>query len=94
MSESQLQTKVIKWLKAMDIYHFKTIVTNRAGTPDIIGCVNGQFFALELKAPDKDCDKSMSALQKRNIRLIKKSGGLGFCSNNLEEIKFKIGELL
>lgn len=50
MLERDFQKKVIDYLKKNKIYHFKTIATNKKGTPDIIGCYNGKFFGIECKA--------------------------------------------
>ena len=50
MLERDFQKKVISYLKGNKIYHFKTIATNKKGTPDIIGCYKGEFFAIECKA--------------------------------------------
>lgn len=50
MSERDFQKKVIAYLKENKIYHFKTIATNKKGTPDIIGCYNGKFFGIECKS--------------------------------------------
>lgn len=50
MLERDLQKKVIIYLKENKIYHFKTITTNKKGTPDIIGCYKGKFFAIECKS--------------------------------------------
>lgn len=50
MLERDFQKKIISYLKEREIYHFKTIATNKKGTPDIIGCYNGRFFGIECKA--------------------------------------------
>lgn len=50
MLERDFQKKVISYLKENKIYHFKTIATNKKGTPDIIGCYKGKFFGIECKS--------------------------------------------
>lgn len=50
MLERDFQKKVIAYLKENKIYHFKTIVTNKKGTPDIIGCYKSKFFGIECKS--------------------------------------------
>jgi Holliday junction resolvase len=42
-----------------------------AGVPDLVGCVNGMFFALEVKTEDGDT----SEIQDETIRRIKLEGG-------------------
>lgn len=44
---------------------------SKVGIPDIIGCCNGKFFALEVKAENG----RPSELQKRCINLIQRCGG-------------------
>lgn len=51
MLERDFQKKVISYLKENKIHHFKTIATNKKGTPDIIGCYKGKFFGIECKSP-------------------------------------------
>ncbi|MDU1348298.1 VRR-NUC domain-containing protein [uncultured Clostridium sp.] len=65
---------------------------SKAGIPDIIACVNGQFVAIEVKASNGRA----SELQKRNIRLIRESGGLGYIlyPRQFESFKKDIYKLL
>jgi len=44
-----------------------------AGTPDIIGCYRGQFFAFETKLPEKRSNTSL--VQQRMIQKILAAGG-------------------
>ena len=56
MSETALKNRVLKYLnglpacKAIKIHGSEYM---EAGTPDIIGCIKGRFFAIELKEPGK-----------------------------------------
>ncbi len=84
MSEQKVQTKILKWLKDNKHYHFKTIVCNRSGIPDIIGCTTwGQFFAIEVKFGKNKASK----LQDYNIDEIRKRGGLAFIAYDVETVK-------
>ena len=52
--ESKFQTKVLLFLKELrlhgvKIWIFKAIKSNENGIPDIIGCINGKMFTIELK---------------------------------------------
>lgn len=47
---------------------------SKLGIPDIIGCMNGRFFAIEVKAPNG----KPSALQLRVINLIRAARGIGY----------------
>lgn len=89
MRESQIQTKIIKYLNGIGAYSIKTITTNKNGCPDIICCLNGKFIALEVKA-----DKGIvSKLQEHNIKQIKNSGGIAEVVRSVDEVK-KIIECL
>lgn len=44
------------------------------GLPDIIGCYNGRFFALETKTPDKR--SNTSARQEYVMTKIRQAGGI------------------
>ncbi len=83
MSESKLQSKILKWLKANNFWVFKTILCNRKGIPDIIGCTpKGKFFAIEVKwGAGKP-----SPLQTYNIEEIRKRGGLGLIAWDLDSV--------
>lgn len=58
---------------------------SKAGIPDIIACVNGKLVGIEVKAPNG----KPSELQKRNIRLIQESGGVGYILYPKDLSKFK-----
>ena len=89
MRESQIQTKIIKYLNGIGAYTIKTITTNKNGCPDVICCLNGKFIALEVKA-----DKGIvSKLQEHNIKQIKNSDGIAEVVRSVDEVK-KIIECL
>lgn len=48
------------------------------GLPDIIGCVNGLFVAMELKNSKSKKDKSREALQEYTCNKIVDSGGIAY----------------
>ncbi|MDK2919762.1 MAG: hypothetical protein PWQ37_2495 [Candidatus Petromonas sp.] len=76
MTEKQLQTKVIKYLKSLpNIWFFKVWGGGyqRAGIPDLICCINGVFIAIELKGDNG----KPTELQKMNIKNINDAGGIG-----------------
>lgn len=84
MSESKLQSKILAWLKANKFWVFKTILCNRNGIPDIVGCTpQGNFFAIEVKFGSGKPSK----LQEWNIQEIKKAGGIAFLAWDLEIVK-------
>ncbi len=63
MSESEIQSQILEYLKAKNILHWRMPIdgvrTGKgrrkspiAGFPDIAGIYKGRFFALEVKAKD------------------------------------------
>lgn len=84
MSESKVQSKVMKWLKVNNYWAMKVVVANRAGIPDVIACSpSGLFVAIELKyGPGKP-----SKLQEYNIEEIKKRGGIAFVAWSIEDVE-------
>jgi len=84
MTESKIQTKILKWLDAQpNIWTVKTVVTNKSGTPDILCCVEGRFVAFEVKA----AKGKVSKLQEYRIAEIQSAGGKAYVVRNLEEVK-------
>lgn len=56
---------------------------SKAGTPDVLACVNGYFVGIEVKQPGG----VVSELQKAKIDLIRQSGGAAFVAYSLQETK-------
>jgi Holliday junction resolvase len=89
MKEKQLQYKILKLLRLEKAYSIKQIVSNKAGVPDIVFCINGLFGAIEVKG-----DKGKpSELQLYNINKIKKAGGKAIICNNIKQAKELIWEM-
>ena len=85
-SEKQVQTEIIKFLKSIGCYFIKTVVSNRKGVVDIHGCYQGKYFAIEVKAEDKDF-RDVTKLQRYDLRCVNDAGGIGFYANNVEYVK-------
>ena len=71
--EKKVKAKVVEILKAHGVYYFfsATFGMGRSGVPDIVCCYQGKFLAIECKA---GAGKT-TALQDRELDLIKKAGG-------------------
>lgn len=69
----------------------------KAGVPDIIACVGGQFFGIEVKADS--AKNKPTALQLKNLAEIDAAGGIGLVIDafNVKAldtyIKMKLGEI-
>lgn len=71
--EGKVKAQVVKMLDKLGAYYFfpATGGYGRSGIPDIVGCYEGRFFAIECKA----AGKKPTALQAREMGLISKAGG-------------------
>ena len=73
--ETLFKEKVLPQIRALpNSWWVKTQMICIRGIPDILGCVNGQFVAIELKSDDKSA--KLSPLQGYILRNITKAGGL------------------
>jgi hypothetical protein len=86
--EGKVKAAVRKILDRLGIYHFMPpgMGLGRSGIPDIIGCYNGRFIAIECKAGKG----KTTALQERELIAICNAGGFTFvvnetCLDELEE---------
>ena len=85
MKESYLQKKIIKYLESRGAWVTNTIQTSRRGCPDILACLDGQFLAIEVKAPGKM--STVAPIQQYQIDQIHKAGGLAFAADSLDTVK-------
>ena len=83
VKESDIQKKILNWLKAEGYWAVKTISTNRNGTPDILTCVNGRFVGIEVKTPTGKTSK----LQDYQINAIIEAGGHAFVARSVDDVK-------
>ena len=91
MKEQQIQSKIINDLHSMGAYVVKVISASKDGVPDIIGCINGLFFAIEVK---KDAKCKATKLQMLNLDRISKSKGLSFVSYGYDDYTNNIKPIL
>ena len=84
--EVLVKKKVRKLLDEAGVYYFMPPANGfgRAGIPDIVGCLNGCFFAIECKAGKG----TTTALQDREISRINDAGGTAIVvnENNLADV--------
>ena len=85
--EGKVKKRAKEHLDTAGAYYFMPATGGfgRSGVPDIVGCFNGVFFAIECKA-----GKGIpTALQEKNMRDIKAAGGVAMVVNetNFEELK-------
>lgn len=85
--EGKVKNQVKKILDSLGAYYFMPATGGfgRSGVPDIVGCLNGVFFAIECKS-----GKNIpTALQERELKNISKAGGHAWVINeeNIESLK-------
>lgn len=72
--EKRFENKVKAYLKSHDMWYIKYWAGSaftKDGIPDILACINGQFYGIELKGEGG----TPTLLQIVNLRKIRKSGG-------------------
>lgn len=93
-SEKEFETEVKEFLNQRGCWYLKTWSNGiqRKGIPDLLICCNGLFLGVELKA----MNGKPSDLQKREIKRIRKSNGIGIVlyPDCFEQFKTYIDELL
>jgi Holliday junction resolvase len=79
--EAKVKKRVVEQLKLLGAYHFYPVTGGYGGSgvPDIVGCYNGRFFAIECKAGTN----KPTALQEKNINAIRASNGAVIIVNEL-----------
>lgn len=84
MKEKHIENQIKRYLDSIGAWHIKTHgnMFSRAGTPDILACVNSRFVAIEVKRPGG----IVSALQKANIERIRQAGGVAFVAYSVKDV--------
>lgn len=86
MKENDIVKAVLKYLKTVPhCFAWKEHggMYGTAGIPDIIACIDGGFYAFEVKT---DTGKT-TALQDATIRKIKNCGGHAYIVRSVDEVK-------
>jgi len=91
--EAKVKSRAKEILDKLGAYYFMPATGGygRSGIPDIVGCLNGVFFAIECKA-----GKGVpTALQEREINKIRNAGGHAWLvnENNVNELFELMSEL-
>jgi Holliday junction resolvase len=86
MLEKEIVNRIMKYLKAVPCcYAWKQHggQFGTAGLPDIIACINGRFFAFEVKTPSGKLTK----LQEITLQRIRDAKGEAFKVTSLQEFR-------
>lgn len=89
MSERRLTTEILKALRERWPEGWWVKVhggpMQQAGVPDILGCVEGRFVALEVKHPDGN--HPVTALQEHTLKEISEAEGIAAVVRSVDEAK-------
>lgn len=85
MKESDEQAKVLRWLATIGAYalNIHGHEMQESGIHDIIGCMKGLFFSVEMKVPPN----KMSKLQEYHMERIERAGGLALEAYTLHDVQ-------
>ncbi len=86
MSEKEIVTKILRYLKTVPkCFAWKEHggIYGMAGIPDIIACIDGKFYAFEVKTPVGKTTK----LQEATIRKILACGGTVSVVRSVDEVR-------
>lgn len=88
--EGKVKDKIREMLDATpNCYWFFPVANgyNVSGIPDIIACVNGKFFGIEVKS--NKTTHPVTRLQAKNLEMIRSAGGTALVidENSLEDLK-------
>lgn len=81
MFESSIQDRILNKLRTIKNSEWeKPTITNRAGSQDIKGHINGRYIAIEVKSDEST--KGPTRLQKYRIARTLAKGGVSFWTDN------------
>ena len=89
MKESDIQSKVIKFIEAQGGYVVKIVSASKAGKADLIVCHRGLFIAIEMKKPGEDPEP----LQIYNKKKVRKAGGVSIIARSVDDVRECLAEL-
>jgi hypothetical protein len=84
LTEKEITSQIRSVLKTFHIFHYKAWggPMSEKGIPDIIGCIDGKFFAIEVKTKVG----KMSDYQEAFRRRITEAGGLHIIARSLDDV--------
>ena len=86
MSEKEIVSKILRYLKTVPkCFAWKEHggIYGTAGIPDIVACIDGKFYAFEVKTPVGKTTK----LQEATIRKILACGGTASVVRSVDEVR-------
>ncbi len=82
--EGKVKAEIKAYLDLIGAYHFWPVQMGMgAATVDCLACINGKFFAIEVKRPGGKA----TGRQRFVLGKVNKAGGIGFTTDSLEKLK-------
>ncbi len=91
--ESLIQADIIAYLRGLDATYcvnYPGSAAGAKGTPDLIVCHRGRFFAFEIKRPDGSYGTSRA--QEKRILQIQKAGGSAHVVTSIKDVAAALRE--
>lgn len=91
LSESSVQSSIIKFLKSEGWFVAKIIMANLNGLPDVMAIKEGRTIFVEVKSGRyKIAEDGLRPLQVARINQLRQAGVDVFVTNNLQDFKLLI----
>jgi len=84
--EAKVKAQIKQYLTSLGAFFFSPIggPYTEAGIPDLVGCLWGYFFGIEVKALGKK--RTVTPLQKIKLEAISKAGGVAVLADCVEDV--------
>jgi len=86
LKEADITKQVRDYLHYKKVFHWKQWqgpMSQPRGVSDIIGCINGKFFAIEIKIPGG----KLTDNQTKFLEEVRSAGGIAFMADCLEDVR-------
>ncbi len=84
--EGKVKEAIKRVLAEAGAYYYMPVQNGmgRTGIPDMIGCFNGQFFGIEVKAPGAKA--KVTANQRRELQRIEAANGIAIVADCVQDV--------
>ena len=85
--EGKVKEKVKKILRKYDVWYYMPVQNGMGvvGIPDFICCMDGQFLAIETKAPGRK--SQVTPNQRRRMQEIMQADGIVYVADNADDVE-------
>ena len=84
MKEATIKRNIVKWLRTLQSSRWEVSPPgSRSGKPDIVGCWQGHYIAIEVK---NEVGK-LSKLQTYELKMLNRAGATAIVARSVEDVK-------